>query len=1468
MSAVSPTRPSRRAVVRRKAVVDSDDEDEGTTTRQQDDDSEEEFTPAPVRTSRTSRRKTADTPTTPRTVRARKTRASEVVEPSSVEPSHILNPAESNAPSEAPSPSKRASPPKRRSIKNVRASRKSRASITPDANSEMPPPLPTPQPSASPEPRTRRSTPLGDIKESRLNEASSTPIPRPDIEPVLEAKKNDEGVKRVDPKATALEKPMDIVVRTRNAAIPKVQEPAEPKSRIVITYLVLTNFKSYAGRQEVGPFHASFSSVVGPNGSGKSNVIDSLLFVFGFRASKMRQGKISALIHNSAGFPDLDHCEVAVHFEEVMDLPAGGSEVIPDSKLIISRKAFKNNASKYYINSKESSFTVVTTLLRDRGVDLDHKRFLILQGEVESIAQMKPKAANEHDDGLLEYLEDIIGTSKYKTPIEESATETETLNEVCQEKNSRVQHVEKEKNNLEDKKEKALAYIRDENELTTKQSALYQLFTHECNDHIQITQEAINEMQGELDAELQKHTGREQEIKELEKHHKSGNREYEKLEKDTQAVLKDMAKLDKETVKFEEKKKFLAGKTKKLEKQQQTSRLAASESNTQIKNATDDIERCTGQVAGLETETVGEEKELTSIRDGLKGKTQGLSDQIAEKQKLLEPWSAKVNEKQSAIAVAQSELDILREKENAGAVAIEEIKEKIAGYENSKASRSAELQECKVEKKRLENEVGKIEAAINEIAQKEPAVRSKLSNMRQKADEARASLSAAQTQGNVLTGLMRLKESGRINGFHGRLGNLGAIDQIYDVAISTACPSLDNLVVDTVEVGQQCIEYLRKNNLGRANFILLDRLPKRDLSEIQTPENAPRLFDLVTSKEKRYQPAFYSIMQNTLVAKDLEQANRIAYGAQRWRVVTLDGQLIDKSGTMSGGGTRVAKGAMSSKLAADFTKEQVTRLEADRDAMEGTFQDLQAEQRQLESQLKELQAQIPQLETKAQKISLELGSFDRNAADAKKRIQELSAEQQPSKNDKGRVATLEKTIASMEGEMEKLRSETIDIEEEIQSLQNKIMEIGGVRLRAQKAKVDELKAQIDSLTDEVSNAEVNRSKAEKQKAKNEKTHTETTEELEKVAEESAKVEEDMRNQIRNAAGFRQQAEEAKETLDTKKEELQVLKADLDSKTSELNESRGAEIEMRNKLEESHKLLKDHQRKVAHWEDKLSKLSLQNISDLSGEAKQNPNADGASGDDENAADRSSAEEAPAEQPRHQLLPTYTADELADLDKDALKAEIGALEAKTSNVSVELSVLSEYRRRVEEHAARSADLQTAVGARDAAKKRCDELRRLRLEGFMEGFCAISLRLKEMYQMITMGGNAELELVDSLDPFSEGILFSVMPPKKSWKNISNLSGGEKTLSSLALVFALHHYKPTPLYVMDEIDAALDFRNVSVAADGKRSVACEGHWLTRWAGFNCGELHQGEDEECAVHRHLLAEQHGEFDKFYHSKG
>ena len=432
---------------------------------------------------------------------------------------------------------------------------------------------------------------------------------------------------------------------------------------------------------------------------------------------------------------------------------------------------------------QESNFTVVTTLLKERGVDLDHKRFLILQGEVESIAQMKPKAANEHDDGLLEYLEDIIGTSKYKSPIEESATEVETLNEVCTEKNSRVQHVEKEKNGLEDKKDKALAYIRDENELALKQSALYQVYIGECGDNLKVTDEAIEQMQGQLNAELEKHRGNENGIKNIEKTYKHGAKEYETLQKATQAVIKEMAKYDKEHVKYEEKKKFLTNKQAKLEKALQSSRLSGSEANSLTQKHSDDIERNTKEVASLEKSMREEEKELATIRDALKGKTQAFSDQIAAKQKLLEPWNEKLNEKESAITIAQSELEILRERASAGAVAVEEAQAKIESLEEGRKMKESETKELKVNRLQVEKDDGIVQGELSHLLQRDTEIRSQLSGARQKADEARASLSSTQSQGNVLTGLMRLKDSGRIEGFHGRLGNLGTIAQKYDVAI-------------------------------------------------------------------------------------------------------------------------------------------------------------------------------------------------------------------------------------------------------------------------------------------------------------------------------------------------------------------------------------------------------------------------------------------------------------------------------------------------------------------------------------------------------------------------------------------------------------------------------------------------------------------------------------------------------------
>lgn len=223
------------------------------------------------------------------------------------------------------------------------------------------------------------------------------------------------------------------------------------------------------------------------------------------------------------------------------------------------------------------------------------------------------------------------------------------------------------------------------------------------------------------------------------------------------------------------------------------------------------------------------------------------------------------------------------------------------------------------------------------------------------------------------------------------MGNLGRIDDKYDVAISTACPGLDNLVVDTVEIGQACLEHLRRNSLGRATVMCLKALKKHDLSSIQTPENAPRLFDLITPKEPEFAPAFFQVLNNTLVAKDLPQANRIAFGGkERWRVVTLDGKLIDTSGTMSGGGNRVSKGSMSSKFTAEEVQpEVVIRLEKERDGADQELRDFLEERKQLEDELEGLANKLPEIDLQISKIEMELKGSEGRMREAEKRLADL-----------------------------------------------------------------------------------------------------------------------------------------------------------------------------------------------------------------------------------------------------------------------------------------------------------------------------------------------------------------------------------------------------------------------------------------------------------------------------------------------
>ncbi|WVO23287.1 uncharacterized protein IAS62_004637 [Cryptococcus decagattii] len=1428
--------PSTRARRGRKAAaspapsIDSD-EDDGATVTQEGSDQEEEGIEQEGAKSRARRTVSKAKPKAAPAAKKRSTRASVASEKEDSEDELGLSPPRPKVKKAAPAPKSKANKQvitsededeAEEELQNaLRARRASTATV---AASE--PPTPTIQ---AREEDDRSATP-------RASEGA----PEIRVEKV-DSDDNDEastvGQKTpTKPPRSPSQKPLAPLKSLHSPTHAPAQEPhpsqAGPKPRLTIHKLVLVNFKSYAGRQEIGPFHKSFSAIVGPNGSGKSNTIDALLFVFGYRASKMRQGKLSELIHNSAGKDNLESCSVEVWFREIIDLPGVNDFLlVPNSKIVVSRTAFRNNSSKYTINDRTSSFTEVTTLLKGKGIDLDHNRFLILQGEVESIAQMKAKAQNEHEDGLLEYLEDIIGTTKYKEPIEQASLEVEALNEERAEKMNRLRVVEREKAALEGQKQEAEEYLRASNELTRMTSKQWQLWMYHLQNQTEITSKAIERLEGQLAAEQERNAEHIATVDDLQKEYEERLASIAEVKAMLDKLHKEAKKYEKEQVGYAEKKKHLETKMKKIKKSITEDGHAKSEALAAIESYTEQLEKNRKKVADLEEKLESEQAELEEIVDSLKDKTAVFTTQIEIKQRELEPWTAKISEKQSAMDVAKSERDLLAEKATGILKSMQEAEEHLQSLRDGDSEKQEEYTRLKKEASKIKKLVAEGEAKIASMTTKWDQLRGKVSASRLKTDEARASLAADKSENAVLSSLNKLRDQGRIKGFHGRLGDLGVIDDKYDVAVTTACPTLNHLIVDSVKQGEACIDFLRKGNIGRASIMVLEKLPQKAPNSIQTPENVPRLFDLIKPKDPRFAPAFYKGLGNTLVANDLEQAQRIGFGSsQRWRVVTLGGQLIDPSGTMSGGGNRVARGGMSSKFKADkVAPEVVIKLEKESADAEAELQKFQEEKKAIEAEVENLERRLPEIEMEMEKIELDVSTATKRIVEAEKRLLELKSQSKPDAADEKRIKALDTEIASLMKETDKLREKSASISDDIKSLQNKILEVGGVRLRAIQSKVSTTKGLLDLANESITKAEVGQAKAARDVEKLENSIANNKNTLEEVVEELELVESNLEGCSADLNKVIDSIQQVNDSSDDINEDFEQSKQQLEEKQAGINAFRALEMDYKQQIEDNARKLKESQEKYRFYEKKLAGLELVYIDEddededdetAADEEKNKLNDAGGGNEEDGAGERGENEKTEKvsfkkKKQSSMELEQYSPDELRATNETALKAYIAELEDDVKSSRPNLNILAEYRKREAEFLDRARDLETVTNARDAAKARYDELRKVRLEEFMAGFTAITAKLKEMYQMITMGGNAEIELIDSMDPFSEGVVLSIMPPKKSWRAIANLSGGEKTLASLALVFALHVFKPTPLYFMDEIDAALDFKNVSIVAN-----------------------------------------------------
>ncbi|XP_027503241.1 structural maintenance of chromosomes protein 4 isoform X2 [Corapipo altera] len=1211
----------------------------------------------------------------------------------------------------------------------------------------------------------------------------------PSEEPSSDMEVENEGDKQLDKDPPRVS---DEVVDTRSleeilGSIPPPPPPAmtnEPGApRLTITHIVNQNFKSYAGEKTLGPFHKRFSCIIGPNGSGKSNVIDSLLFVFGYRAQKIRSKKLSVLIHNSDEHRDIPSCTVEVHFQKIIDKEGDDYEVVPDSKFCVSRTAYRDNSSTYHINGKKKTYKDVGILLRSHGIDLDHNRFLILQGEVEQISMMKPKGQTEHDEGMLEYLEDIIGSARLKEPIQTLCRRVELLNELRGEKLNRVKMVEREKDALEEDKNHAIEFLCLENKIFKEKNHISQYYIHDLKKRIkdlEMQKEKINEETKSINEKSSK----------LAEETKTKNKALKELEKKCNKITKFIEEnkekfnqLDLQDVRVRENLKHAKGKVKKLEKQLQKDKEKVEELKKVPSTSSKAIDEAKAKKELLEKAKEKEEAKLQQVLASLQDETKEIRKEKESKEKELMEFSKEVTETRSNMELKQSELEIHLSRYNTALAQLSQAKEALSSTSETLRERRAAIQDIAGKLPQAEQQLKEKEKALEKLGREESGVKDLVRNLRRKVEEAKSSLAQSRSRGKVLEALLQQKKSGNIPGLYGRLGDLGAIDDKYDVAISSSCGALDYIVVDTIDTAQACVNFLKAGKIGVATFIALDKMTvwEKKMGKIPTPENTPRLFDLVKVQDEKVRLAFYFALRDTLVTKNLEEATRVAFQRdKRWRVVTLQGQIIEISGTMSGGG-RVQKGRMGSSVVMDVSEEEVSQMEAQLQKDSKRAVQCEEEKSQLEEAVRKLQQDIWEMRNTSEKYRASIQSFAEQEINLKNQLKELEANVVAATPDKSKQQELEKALEGYKKGYEQLAEKAQEMGNEVKRLQNLIMDITNRKVKAQQDKIDKIDKEIDECSSAITKAQVAARAADRNLTKSEEAVQRTEKEMEENEKDIKNLTAELTTLEEKATEVMNDCKQAEEALPAMQEEKKKLLQEIERIRDEEHELQSEALSIKLKMEQVDSHISAHQGKVNYWQKEISKLSLHPIEDK-----------------------------PPEE-----LPVLGEQELEALqDPDGITKRIALLEAQRHEMKPKLGAIAEYRKKEDLYLKHVGELDNITNERDNFRQAFEELRKQRLNEFMAGFNVITNKLKENYQMLTLGGDAELELVDSLDPFSEGIMFSVRPPKKSWKKIFNLSGGEKTLSSLALVFALHHYRPTPLYFMDEIDAALDFKNVSIVA------------------------------------------------------
>jgi len=1127
----------------------------------------------------------------------------------------------------------------------------------------------------------------------------------------------------------------------------------------------LSGFKSFADKTEL-EFVRGITAVVGPNGSGKSNISDSIRWVLGEQSAKsLRGGKMEDII-----FAGSD-ARKAVNIGEVSLTLDNSDNALPleYDEVTVTRRVHRSGDSEYLINKQPCRLKDITELFMDTGIGKEAYS-IIGQGRIEEILSTR----SEDRRGIFEEASGIVKFKARKRDAQRKLDETEQnllrIHDLVSELEDQVEPLRKQS-------EKAIQFKSLREQLQTQEISMYVHQIESVHASWNTSTAKLAELERERlsyasvvskhDALLEKDRMRlreiEQELDQLHELMLQLSEDYEKCEGYGEVLKERKRNLEQNKRQLEESMTALDERIASLMKEEADFRAKSASLEEEIARLHRQLHEEESQLAGTvgEAGTEAEESLKTELLDVLSAMAQARNEirYTEQQQDNVQRRIERIGDEEAKWTQQQEELkerrDELSARLKSTLEALQEAKQKYADESEQSQSLYQIYEETQQTVRKWEQRLDALVSRRDTMKEMQDALDGFMHGVKEVLKASR-------------------KQHGGLNGVHGAVAELVRVPEKYETAIETVLGgALQHVVMENESTARAAISFLKSRQLGRATFLPLDVIRGRHVPESDR-RNAASINGFVgiaadlVSTDRQYENIVSSLLGNVIIAENLEQANKIASQCQyRYRVVTLDGDVVNAGGSMTGGSLQ-KKGAslLGRQRQIEQMDDEIAECRTQAEKLRQKMQDLRKEQSIRSQNIEELRERGEQLRIEEQQLKAELLQLD-------KQLQQLTEQLQLYRADRSGQAEEQRdlvaAVAAARARLEELSAREAKLQVDIQAAE--------ARRKASETAREELQGQLTDLKIAVAKAEQEKFSFEDQAARLRSDVNRAKQEMTSLRSMHQQFKEDDERHGAESVSQIEQLNSLKLKKDNCSERTDLMRAQRADMIKGLEDGESETREQRSLLRETEDKMRQTEIAVNRLDVELDNL-LRKLSE------------------EYELSYELAKE------RYPVPEDIAATQNSVRD---LKRQI------TSLGDVNLGAIEEYQRVKERFEFLDAQRIDLIDAKTTLYQVIKEMDDEMAKRFRSTFEAIRGHFVVVFGKLFGGGRADLILAEPDRVLDTGIDIVAQPPGKKLQNLQLLSGGERALTAIALLFAILQVKPVPFCVLDEVEAALDEANVA---------------------------------------------------------